>query len=277
MKNLPLISVIVPTFNSAEFLDACLQSVKHQTYQNIELIVVDNFSTDNTKEIARKYTNKVFSKGFERSAQRNYGVEQSKGAWVAIVDSDMELTKNTVRDCVEKIASDNKIKGIIIPEESFGKGFWAQCKKLERSFYVGIGWMEAARFFDRAAYEKAGGYNEALVSGEDWDLSQRIETHGHIGRINSYILHNEGNLKLTTTLHKKYYYAKKFARYLQGNSSIKISQQIGIPGRYMLYFSQPKRLFRNPLIAIGMLFMKTCELGVGAIGFITGRMDRAKK
>jgi probable beta-1,3-galactosyltransferase len=60
MKN-PLVSVIIPTYNSSRTLEKCLKSIKNQTYKNIEIIVVDNNSIDNTKEIAKKYTGKVYN------------------------------------------------------------------------------------------------------------------------------------------------------------------------------------------------------------------------
>ena len=74
-----LVSVIVPTKNSEQFLEKCLDSIKKQTYKRVEIIVVDNNSTDNTKKIARKFTNKVFNKGPERSAQMNFGAKKAKG------------------------------------------------------------------------------------------------------------------------------------------------------------------------------------------------------
>ncbi len=219
----PLVSVIVPTRNSSEFLEACLKSIRDQTYKNIELIVVDNNSTDNTKEIANKYTDKVFNQGPERSAQRNFGSKNSAGEFVVFIDSDMELSNEVIAECVVK-ASEQTVTGVIIPEESFGVGFWAQCKRLERSFYVGVEWMEAARFFRKEILEQVGGYNEDMVSGEDWDLSQRVEAEGKVLRIKSFIYHNEGRLSLIRTLKKKFYYAKKIATYTstqQSNASVK--------------------------------------------------------
>lgn len=264
MNENPLVSIIVPTRNSSEFLDRCLSSIKNQSYTNIELIVVDNSSTDSTQAIARKYTDKVFTKGPERSAQRNYGVSKSSGDYVLIIDSDMELSPRVVEASVEKASNDYEIKGLIIPEESFGEGFWAQCKKLERSFYVGVIWMEAARFFTKEAYIEAQGYNELLVSGEDWDLSQRI---GKLDRVNGYIYHNEGKLSLIKTLKKKYYYAKEFAKYSKTTESPNIKQQTSVFSRYALFLSQPIKLFKNPVLGVGILFMKTCEFGIGALGF----------
>ncbi|MDB5179796.1 MAG: hypothetical protein JWN12_428 [Candidatus Saccharibacteria bacterium] len=270
----PLVSVIVPTKNSSRTLADCLASIKDQSYKPLELIVVDNFSSDNTPEIAKKYTKQFYTQGPERSPQRNFGVNQASGKYVIIIDSDMNLSKDVINECVDLVESNNSISGVIIPEESFGEGFWAQCKKLERSFYVGVSYMEAARFFKRKDYLKLKGYNESLVSGEDWDLSQRIGSLGKIGSIKSYIYHDEGKISLSSTIRKKFYYAKKFSQYkdLSSNQS-SVSKQTSIIGRYRLFLLHPRKLFANPIIGLGMLFMKTCEFGFGGAGYIVARIQ----
>ncbi len=270
-----IVSVIVPTKNSAKTLGACLESIKNQTYEHIEIIVIDNFSSDKTPNIAKKYTKLFYSKGPERSAQRNFGVSTATGKYVIIIDSDMNLSSNVIQECVKVMEDNRKITGLVIPEESFGEGFWARCKKLERSFYVGIPYMEAARFFKRSDYLKVGGYNEKMTSGEDWDLSQRIEELGEIDRVGSFIYHNEGRISLWKSIKKKFYYAEKFTKYKYSNkSAANVSQQTSIIGRYRLFFSNPKRLFKNPIIGIGMLFMKTCEFGFGGAGYLRAKIQK---
>lgn len=267
MKN-PLVSTIVTTKNNEATLDACLRSIKEQSYDPIELLVVDNYSEDSTPKIAKKYTKLLFSKGPERSAQRNYGVKKSRGKYILIIDSDMELTLNVVKACVDKIVSKDNIKAVIIPEESFGIGFWAQCKRLERSFYVGVPWIEAARFFDSSTYKKVGGYDESMISGEDWDISKRFEKISSIGHIDEFIRHDEGRMRLITDLKKKYYYAKNAQLYLNKNKvSSKLAASNGPIQRYSLYFSNPRKLFKNPIYGFGMLFLKTCEFSIGGIGY----------
>lgn len=264
----PFVSIIVPTKNSAATLRACLQSVRDQSYLNIETVVVDNFSTDNTVNIAKELGAAVYQKGPERSPQRNYGVSKAAGEFVLIIDSDMELGKDVVGQCAAAFA-DPQVEGVVIPEESFGTGFWAQCKRLERSFYVGVPWMEAARAFRRETYLKLGGYDEAMVSGEDWDLSQRAEAEGKLSRTASFVRHNEGALKFLTTIKKKYYYAKQFKHYQSKNSqTTNVSLQTGLISRYKLFFKQPGKLFSKPLVGVGMLFMKTCEFGAGVVGVL---------
>lgn len=272
MSKKPVVSVIVTTRNSSRTLKSCLESVRKQTYEPIELVLVDNYSEDTTLQIARHYTTHVFSKGPERSTQRNYAVEQAAGTYVFIIDSDMELDPGVVEECVAEMSKSQEHVGVIVPEESFGEGFWAQCKKLERSFYVGVFYMEAARFFKKSDFVGAGGYNVAMVSGEDWDLSQRIEALGKFSRTSSIIHHNEGRISLWKTISKKFYYASKFSPYVQGGSDDKkAAQQTNIISRYALFFAKPKVLFRNPVIGIGMLFMKTCEFGFGGIGYLLSK------
>jgi glycosyltransferase involved in cell wall biosynthesis len=279
MSSNPLVSVIVPTRNSEAVLGRCLESIKQQTYQNIELIIVDRDSTDATKDVARRYTPHVYNRGPERCAQRNFGVTQASGDYVAIIDSDMELAPEVIEACVLAVQTETAVAGVIIPEESFGEGFWAQCKKLERSFYHGVDWIEAARFFPHSLFDQLGGYDENLVSGEDWEFSQRAATHGPLARITPLIMHNEGRLHLARTLKKKVYYAGEFKRYIEGSKqnadATHGSQPVGIVfKRFGLFFSRPLKLLRRPHLGLGMLFMKVCEFGSGSLGYLLARKSR---
>jgi glycosyltransferase involved in cell wall biosynthesis len=271
--NNPLISIIIPAYNSSRTLEACLRSIKEQTYSPIELIVVDNHSTDGTAGIAKKYTEKVFIKGPERSTQRNFGVSQSLGEYVAIIDSDMKLSKDVIQQCVNIVLAGPEISGVTIPEESFGVGFWAKCKQLERSFYVGLEWMEAARFFPKQIFLKAGGYNEDLISGEDWDLSQKAAKEGSMGRISAFIYHNEGHATLFGFMKKKFYYAQKISKYISTGHP-NLAKQTNIFQRYLVFLRQPLRLIKNPVLASGMLFMKTCEFASVGLGLIMSKINR---
>src|SRR3989339_765028 len=106
------VSIIIPTKNSGKTIRKCLKSVRDQSYPNIEIVVVDNFSLDHTLKIAQKYADYVFSAAPERSAQRNYGVHKCTGEYVMIVDSDMYLSLNVIKECVEALKKD--IIGIYI-------------------------------------------------------------------------------------------------------------------------------------------------------------------
>lgn len=265
----PLVSVIVTTKNNHATIEACLHSIAMQTYANLELIVVDNNSTDDTAQVARHYTPSVYTKGPERSAQRNYAVQKAKGTYVLIIDSDMELQADVVAACVTAVQENLNAQAVIIPEESFGVGFWAQCKKLERSFYVGVDAIEAARFFEKRTYERVGGYNENMTGGEDWDLTRRMRTVTKIARAQALILHNEGHLYFGRTARKMYYYAQHAAAYFAENPTPSVLKDSAGPlARYKLFFSKPLTLIRHPIIGTGMLVLKTTEYISGGLGLM---------
>jgi len=202
----PVVSAIITTKNSSATLGALLESIKRQTFSKSEVVVVDNNSFDQTGQIAKKYTSKVYSKGPERSAQRNFGASKSQGEYLLFLDSDMVLTENVLDECVKRMVEE-KVGGIIIPEKSFGNGFWAKVKALERKINEGGDYFEAARFFPKKIFRDMGGYDENLTGPEDWDFPQRVARKYKIVRTHSYILHNEGEPSLKSFAKRKYYYA----------------------------------------------------------------------
>jgi glycosyltransferase involved in cell wall biosynthesis len=275
--NYPLVSVIVTTKNNQATLDACLRTIVTQTYSNIELIVVDNNSNDDTELIARRYAQSVLVRGPERSAQRNYGVSKANGTYVLIIDSDMELGADVVLACVVAVSHDSKTQAVIIPEESFGIGFWAQCKKFERSFYVGVDAIEAARFFEKSTYQRIGGYNETMTGGEDWDLTRRMRAVTEVGRAQAFILHNEGRLYFGKTARKMYYYAQHAAAYFAQNPTTSVMKDSSGPlARYKLFFSHPLKLLRHPIISLGMLILKTTEYASGGLGLLQAKLAQKR-
>ena len=89
----PLISVVIPTYNHADFLKVAITSVVEQTYQNFEIIIVDNHSNDHTNEVVNSFNDnrihfhKINNNGVI-AASRNLGVDHTKGEWIAYLDSD---------------------------------------------------------------------------------------------------------------------------------------------------------------------------------------------
>jgi glycosyltransferase involved in cell wall biosynthesis len=271
------VSVIVPTRNSAASLAACLESVRAQTYAPVELIVVDNGSEDATMEIARRIADSVVSAGPERSAQRNEGARRAAGTNLLFVDSDMVLEPAVVAECIA-VTQAGRLAGVVVPEQSFGEGFWGRCKTFERSFYVGDESIEAARFFPRAVFEAVGGFDEGLPAGpEDWDLHQRVRARGPIGRTAAIIRHDEGQPSLRRLMAKKYYYGQGMDAYRRrhpeaARKQLQLLRPAFVRGR--------GRLARHPVLTGGMLLMKTAEFAAGGMGllrarFISGRARSA--
>jgi glycosyltransferase involved in cell wall biosynthesis len=254
----PLVSVIIPTKNSSRTLDACLGSIKNQSYKNIELIVVDNNSTDDTNEIAKKYTDKIFNYEPERSAQRNFGAKQARGEYLLIHDSDIYFDVDSVKECV-KLSQAENYDAIILPEQSIGVGFWAKVKAFERSFYVGNDYIEAPRFFKRAVYKKLGGYDEEMTGPEDWDLGIRMRNDGcKIARAKIFLQHDEGRVDLFGSSKKKKYYAKDiFGKYAKEHPE-EFKEQMSFFVRFPLGKIVKKGL-RHPILFSCMIFMKGLE------------------
>lgn len=89
---MPFFSIILPTYNRAHFLPKAIESVLKQTFEDWELIIVDDGSTDNTKEVVAKYQDSriryIYQKNQERSAARNNGIDQAQGEYICFLDSD---------------------------------------------------------------------------------------------------------------------------------------------------------------------------------------------
>ena len=263
-----LVSVIIPTKNSGLTIGSCLESIMTQTYTNIEIVVVDNYSNDNTQEIAKKYTKKVIESKVGRSQARNIAAEKATGNLILSLDSDMELTPRVVEECVNKVTAG--YDAVIIPEVSVGVGFWAKCKALEKSCYIGDELIEASRFIKRGVFNNVEGYDPELEAGEDWDFNQRIRKAGYrIGRIGALINHHEGRLSLWKTINKKYQYGKTFEKYKKKHPN-KAKQQLRIirPS----FVKNWRKLMSDPIHALGMFFMKACELLAGGFGFFVSKL-----
>lgn len=269
----PLVSIIITTKNSARTIKQLLESIKKQTYKGIEVILVDNQSSDNTINIARKYTKSIFQKGPERSAQRNFGAKHSRGSFLFFLDSDMVLTEDVVSQCVELAQRSSRLGAIIIPEKSFGSGFWTKAKIFEREINAGEEYFEAARFFPKKVFTELHGYDELLTGPEDWDLPQKISRKYKISRIRSFILHNEGRHTLLGLAKKKYYYGLSAHKYLE-------NQQISIINQRMIYLLRPafyrnwQKLLLHPITTFAMLIMLTAETIGGAWGYLVGRFRK---
>ena len=104
----PLVSIIVPIYNVEEYLKKCLETLVSQTYNNIEIILIDDGSTDKSGIIADKYANNynniiaihTLNRGL--SAARNLGIDNAKGEWIVFVDSDDYVNSRYIETLVTK-------------------------------------------------------------------------------------------------------------------------------------------------------------------------------
>ena len=102
-----LISVVVPVYNVKQYLDDCMHSIVNQTYENIEIILVDDGSTDGSGELCEEWKGKdsrirvIHQENGGLSAARNTGIEHAKGSYIAFVDSDDWVSEEYIEKLYE--------------------------------------------------------------------------------------------------------------------------------------------------------------------------------
>ena len=266
------LSVVITTRNEEANIANCIRAFD-AFRGDVEIIVVDNASTDRTKEIAAELGATVLDKGPERSAQRNLGWRTAKADWVIVLDADMILPRETVeemlrlaREDARRETLDARLSSLVscpsaywIPEVRTGSGLRVKARNFERSFYDGT-CIDALRLFHKSVLEATGGYDENLIAGpEDWELDIRIlATGAKCAVLKSHLLHNEKQLSLRRMLGKKAYYSKSMAAYQakwKGHPALR--KQFSPFYRFFGVFVENgkwKRLLRHPILAAVMYF-----------------------
>ncbi|MEG0679282.1 MAG: glycosyltransferase family 2 protein, partial [Carnobacterium sp.] len=113
MKNNPLVSVIVPVYNVEEYIEECLESIVNQKYQSLEIIVVEDGSTDESPQRIQKYLNDdrilfIEQKNKGLSGARNTGMSKASGEYILFVDSDDYIDVHLLSDLVP-LMQDNQL------------------------------------------------------------------------------------------------------------------------------------------------------------------------
>lgn len=201
-----LVSVIIPCYNHGHFLNQAIDSVLAQTYPRIEIIVVDDGSTDNTSEVAARYKNiqYVYQENTGLAAARNTGLRASHGSILVFLDADDRLLPEAVEQGVYALMDSPQSAFVsgryrytnednsIISEYSQAPADSDSYAAFLHGNYIG---MHATVTYRRAAIEEAGGFNPQLSACEDYDLYLRIakkhpvSVHGHL--VAEYRLHGK--------------------------------------------------------------------------------------
>ncbi|PIS08803.1 glycosyl transferase [Candidatus Beckwithbacteria bacterium CG10_big_fil_rev_8_21_14_0_10_34_10] len=279
--NLPLVSITITTKNEEKNIKRCLQSIKKQSYKNIEIIVVDNNSVDKTKNIARKFTKKVYNLGPERSAQRNLGMlKKSKGEYLVYLDADMSLSTHLIKNAIYKLENNrDNLKALYIPEIIVGNSFWSKVRNFERSFYNATS-IDAVRIIKSNIFRKTKGFDESLTGPEDWDLNKRIKKIGKLGLLaekKGKIFHHE-EFNLLNYLNKKQYYLKSFSKYIKkwDKNDPDIKKQFNPLYRGLLVFIEKNKwikIVKYPFLFAGIIWLRFLT----GLVFIINNLKTSKK
>jgi glycosyltransferase involved in cell wall biosynthesis len=270
----PLISIVIPTRNSARTLEACLKSIRSEVYPDYEIIIVDAASNDDTPGIAGRLADRVISRDATVTESRNIGFKEARGGILLSIDSDMVLEPGLLRDIASRMSGMGGMSGmgaLIIPELGRGKSFLSKLKSLEKKCYLNDPQMESARVFSKEAFAAVKGYDERLKFGEDWDIHCRIRAAFPIGRAEKCVYHDTDGLTIAGDVRKFYGYGRSARSFTSKKNPG--SSKIVSPSRF-LFIGHWAMLASTPLESAMLVILKGLESAAFGLGYLTSFLSR---
>lgn len=283
-----LVSVIVPTYNHATHLGRALRSVFKQTYENWELIIVDNHSTDNTETLVESFDSsrikylKINNHGVI-AVSRNAGIEAAEGEWVAFLDADDFWSEDKIESCLMMNGADFIYHQVMFYQvknensvEMFGN---LVCRDVSNDTYrnlldFGPAPQTSSVIVKRQCLVAVNGFDEHpdLVGGEDYDLWVRLAQSGckfgFLPSIKSYYL-TGGNhvtaphrsLRVVDFLSKRYF--KSFSQTPDWMHKSVIASNIKLTRYYEALRYTKDILFKKSFLALIRVYILLLKSGVG--------------
>lgn len=186
---LPLVSIVIPCYNTGTYLATAVRSALRQSHANVEVVLIDDGSTDNTAEVARSFDDprvRYFHQENQGlSAARNSGIRESRGAYLCFLDADDWLTpeKSEIQVThLEKHPEIGLVAGEYLRCDERGVELSRGCSKPgpvdPRELLVASLWPVNAALVRREWVERAGPFDISLRAGEDWDFFCRLAILG---------------------------------------------------------------------------------------------------
>lgn len=166
-----MISVIIPVYNGEKYLDECLSSVQHD---NVEIIVVLDGCTDNSHDIAIKYTDKIIIHETNQGpvVARNNGIKSANGDYIMLMDADDILDSQAYDILLQNITS---FDGVIGLRSDFVS---PECDITPETKTSSHGVISGCALFTKSAFERNGLFDEELLCGDGYDWLLRAEKSG---------------------------------------------------------------------------------------------------
>lgn len=271
----PQVSVIIPTYNSAETLHSCLRSLEEQTYKPHEVIVVDSHSLDETIEIAKHHDALVFLRDSNQAEARNVGLARSSGKYVLFLDSDQSLSPSVIEECVGKCEKE-KAGMVRIPELFVGKGYWSSCSSMWKNAYEDVEFQHEKRsglmhgeprFFDKAMLQKSGAYDPGLIWGEDYDLYERLRRAEVKEAFCSSVLYHQEATSIKEIFLKNLRYGKSMPPFVKQTENLIFPKMMT---HALLTFVEVVRGSRNPAVVLGCFLLLLVKSSSMVIGILRG-------
>ena len=237
----PKVSIIVPCYNQADFLKECLDSVMVQTFQDFEVIVVDDGSTDPKsiqvlKTLEYPKTRIIHQKNMGLVGARNTGISQAKGEYIFPLDSDDKISPITLEKAVDVLNKNPKVGIVSGKTKLFGaKSGIFDCTPYKFPDILTGNCLVCSCMFRRSDWEKVGGYNPNMKYGwEDYDFwLSLIELGVEVYQVDDvFLYYRQNSFSMITKLKKER--QKMMVRQIILNH----------PNLYQKYPKQRKKLIR---------------------------------
>jgi glycosyltransferase involved in cell wall biosynthesis len=235
----------------------------------LEVIVADNFSEDETINIAREFGITIIERcgrPGNPASTRNAGISKSSGKYVLLLDSDEILAEGAVQDCV-KLHKKENVGMVKIPLLFAGTDFWGKCSAYWKNCHYLVNKQTIGsipRFFIKEVILRAGLFNEDLIIGEDWELYARLKrTNVKEAYCNSGMLHLELS-SIRKIMAKELHYG----RFIPLHARRFKEEHMSIYKNSLLSIKEALKGFsRSPLLVVGSLFLLFVKTYIWAIRF----------
>ncbi len=199
---MPKVSVVIPTYNYAQYIEEAIGSVLAQTYRDYEIIVVDDGSTDDTKGIISQYgpdVKYIYQKNQGTCAARNTGIRNSKGEYIAILDSDDLWLPSKLEKQIKLFEANSRLglvysDGLVFGEElawddlSFGGNMNFYRGRIFDKLILGNFIPCLSVVIKRSCFDKVAPFDIDLDFSGDWDMWLRISLHYEVDYVDELLV-----------------------------------------------------------------------------------------
>lgn len=272
-ENNSQVSVIIPTYNRAHLVGRAVQSVLNQTYQNFEVIVVDDGSVDNTEEVVKNFNNEIIryirhKENGGGAAARNTGIREAEGEYIAFLDDDDEWLPEKLKKQISLFDDKSSELGVVyaglirvdetgeyvgkqhicvpdihVPE----KRGWIYEDLLLKD-YVGT---TSTVLVKKECFEKVGLFDESFSGAEDWDMWIRIAKIYQFDFIESPLIKYHRHANRVTT-----------------NLEAKIKDRVMVLNKFFSEIASKRRIYSEHRYGIGVLHCRAGNMKKGREEFL---------
>ena len=185
-ENNPFISIIIPTFNRQELLPKAINSIRNQSCENWELIIIDDGSTDQTSVLLDSYKDDSRIKSFYQDNQgvsvaRNYGVKKSTGDYIIFLDSDDTFYPDLIQTLYDVNFENYDIICWEVRKNIDGKERLWKAKKLGGMYnFLEVTFFPGSICYKKQLFVKAGGFDPKIKFGENYELGIRVSEQANL-------------------------------------------------------------------------------------------------